>query len=131
MALLDESDLAYCRATQETAQPQLAQLVRRVPDTPTRTATGGRKTKRAEPDTDPVAIRVDNDPNPPEPMATEFGVHLVRVTAPYGVVVDLGDVFHVSDTEEYRVVSHGDMDAWTTAQRLWAVRVVRAGGTGV
>lgn len=124
MALLDDGDLAYMRATQEEAQPTLATLVPVVPVGTGRDRLGGRVTETGTPATDPFTIRIDNDPNPPEPLAVEFGVHLVRVTAPVDENINTGDQLKVSDSEVYRVVSHGDMDPWTTAQRLWAVRVV-------
>lgn len=127
MALLDDGDVAFMRATQEEAQPTTATLIPTVPATPARDALGGVLEEPGTPEGEPLTIRIDNDPSAPEALATEFGVHLVRITAPVARTVELGDLFVVSSTEKYRVVSHGDMDPWTTAQRLWAVRVVRGG----
>jgi hypothetical protein len=125
VALLDDADLAYMRDTQGEAMPTTATL--KTQAAPTRTALGGR-VQTPDDDEVSVAIRIDNDPNPPENLATEFGIHLVRITCPVATLVNTGDLFTVSSTETYRVVSHGDTDPWTTAQRLWAVRVVTVHG---
>lgn len=117
--LLDDGDLGYMRSTQAEARPTEATLF---PKTSTRDGLGG-ETQGSDTSSGPVAIRIDNDPNPPQELATEFGVHLVRITADM-VPISTDDLLVVSPTEKYRVVSNGDMDPWTTAQRLWAVRVV-------
>lgn len=126
--MLTPDDLAYMRATQAEARPTEATLRRRSTTPASRSALGGR-TPGIDQDLGPVAIRIDNDPNPPQELATEHGIHLVRVTADL-VKIEEGDELVVSSTEKYLVVSHGDTDPWTTAQRLWAVRTVRVAADG-
>lgn len=125
MSLLDGDDLAYMRSTQAEARPTTATLRPQQAEGNGRSALGGRVLQNAD-DGDPVAIRIDSEADAPQALATEFGVHLVRITADM-VTIKPGDVLKVSEAEQYRIVSDGDMDPWTTAQRLWAVRVVKAG----
>src|SRR5690348_6325170 len=108
MALLDDGDLAYMRATQAEARPTTAQLIHEVPDAPSgRDSLGGRSVKvDPAPQDNPVAIRIDSEPDPPQALATEFGVHLVRITADLVTIVP-GDRLKVSSTEIYKVVSDG------------------------
>ncbi|MEO1959593.1 MAG: hypothetical protein ABGW82_01230, partial [Paracoccus sp. (in: a-proteobacteria)] len=69
----------------------------------------------------PVAIRVSQTDEVPEPIADRYGVGAVQITMDLAVVTS-GDRITVSPQEVYEVVSDGTVGVWTTAQVVWAVR---------
>lgn len=113
---LNDDDLAYMRETQADHRPSTATVHRA---TRTSDGLGGKAETSASGEV--VAIRIDSEAEVPDAIATEFGVNVVRVTADL-VSLNHGDVLQVEGGPSYRIVSDGDMDPWTTAQRLWAVR---------
>jgi hypothetical protein len=122
VALLDDADLAFMRATQAEARPTEASLLRRLS---TRTPTGGQATGWADPE--PVAIRVDG---PPDEVPLTLAGRLEGGTAVMLAMDMVEDVRYqdrvvVSPTEVYEVISDGDADGWATAQNVMARRIVR------
>lgn len=113
---LTPDDLAYMRETQADHRPTEASLV---PQASSSTPLGGRN--RTGGTGVPIAIRIDSEAKIPESIATEFGVNVVRVTADLVPIVS-GDLLVVADVGTFKVVSSGDTDSWTTAQRLWCVK---------
>lgn len=113
---LTPDDLAYMRETQADHRPTEATLT---PQGSASTPLGGRSRGGGAPV--PIAIRIDSEAKIPESIATAFGVDAVRITADL-VAIATGDLI-AAEGATYRVVSEGDTDPWTTAQRLWAVKV--------
>lgn len=127
MALLDDDDVAYMRETQTGTRPTSAELFRR---TRGRDGLGGSTDTWPGPGI-PVDVRVkraaDNSSSDevPQNLADKYDA-----TQMAKVVMDLvpcseGDRLHDVDRDRwYQVVSDGSTEEWSTAQRVWVVRIV-------
>lgn len=121
--MLTDDDLAYMRETQADHRPTAATLQGRseTPDGMGGTTTG------AEGEPQPIQVRIAQADEVPEVLAERYGVGVVTITLDL-VTIQSGDAITVSGSEVYEVVSDGAIGAWTTAQRVLAVRTAWPAG---
>lgn len=127
--LLSGRDLDYMRATQAEARPTPVFLQRyhRV------RSAGGDWTMVPLNGPTPMAARIWDPPDEvPQVLADRYeGGTLAKVHLDMVLDVRVGDRVTVEDGSAriYEVVSDGTMDAWSTSQPLWAVRLDRPART--
>lgn len=120
--LLSSADVAYMRATQAEARPSQGWLQRYGLGR----GAGGERTRVPLGEPVALAVRVWHQPDEvPQVLADRVeGGTLVKVALDMVLDVRAGDRLTVGD-RSYELVSEGDVDAWTTAQPVWARRLDR------
>lgn len=121
--MLTDDEIAYMRETQDEARPTRAVFRSRV-ETPD--GMGGADITPGEPV--PVTIRVAAARNVPDSIAqSRQGSTILTVTMDLALCRP-GDTLTVTPDEEYEIVSDGSIAEWTTAQRVYAVRLTWPNG---
>lgn len=115
--MLTDEDLAYMRETQALARPTEATV--RVMGSGTSDGMGG-TTSGTLGQSQPLQVRVDDNPDVPVDVAGRYDVPLVKIVADL-VDLTIGSIITVPGVASYKVVTTAHPDEWTTAQVVYAV----------